>query len=224
MMTRKKDLFLLPIEIGICLIVAVCSLITGCVAPVFSDFQSARTVGTDHSEITPSYSSVFCWYRDYGSQLDYNQSNVGLQFAVGLADICDLRLRYECLITNNPIHYFSSGLKFRIVKNKVAVFMPIVIYYIPYDNSLIFHFVPTALFTIPLSNKTPEHFEINPSVKALIPFASDQETRVMFSVNLGGGLSTDLSKWAIRPEAGLLFYQDSPNPFVQFSLGFTFYH
>ena len=79
------------------------------------------------------------------------------------------------------------------------------------------HIHPTLLLTLPIS----KYIEFNPSAKVLIPFQSEQETLVAF--NLGIGVSTNLERWAIRPEIGFLYNPGESGRFLHFSLGFTYF-
>jgi hypothetical protein len=61
------------------------------------------------------------------------------------------------------------------------------------------------------------YFEINPSAKLLIPVPIIGATRL--ALNLGAAFSTNLAKWALRPEIGYLFVVGGG--FIQFSLGLS---
>ena len=83
-------------------------------------------------------------------------------------------------------------------------------------NSMTF-IEPTFIYS--LSGK---YFEITPSVKVLIPISSQSKESYM-AYNLGFGISTNLSKWAILPECGLLTPLDHKGGIPNFSLGLAFY-
>lgn len=61
-------------------------------------------------------------------------------------------------------------------------------------------------------------FEINPSAKIMIPFDSDIGT--LYAFNLGLAISTDVSKWAIRPEFGICT-DFTGGHFMHFGVGLT---
>jgi hypothetical protein len=188
-----------------------CLIITlqGC-APVFSEIQSARTVGKDNVEITPSYSSS--GYANGG--LGFN--HLGFQFAYGISNNIDIRFRYEFIWSKGENFEFQMmsiigvGPKINLLKDKIS-------FYIPIGRGLgkmtryTWEIQPTFLFTLPI---VKDKVEVTLSPKYLV-FTNS------FAVNLGFSLSSNLSKWAIRPEYGMLFYPDGSGFYSQFSLGYS---
>lgn len=187
---------------------------------MFSDMQGARLVGKKQFELTPGYSSVGMVTQDYkGGLANY----AGLQAAYGLSDDVDLRLRYEYgwlkdsyqvdEIGDVQFNIISLGPKINIVRDRVALFLPMLLI----AESLV-QFQPTFLFTVPVA---PRQVEFNPSVKYLFNVC-DVCAGGMVAFNFGMAFSTDTSRWAIRPEYGVLYDFSDSGHFSNFSLGLSF--
>lgn len=194
-------------------------------APVFSDMQSARTVGKNRVEITPSYSKNKFTYEN---QTENIQTNYGVQTAYGITNGIDIRARYEyikldymnsfgVLGSDNHTQIFAIGPKFRLIKEYVAFYLPAGRAFGEYtENSWQVH--PTLLFTIPaMKNK----LDINSSIKYLVPLSSDINNNLM-AFNFGLALSNNLQRWAIRPEYGILINPGGDGYFSHLSLGLSF--
>ena len=191
-------------------------LIPGCV-PVFSELQSARTVGQNRIEIAPSFSSVH--YSEEG-ETDGAQNHMGMQVAYGITPNIDVRARYEYLWTINDafeegVHIFGIGPKFGIVKDKIAFYAPIGrALGEDYKDSWQLH--PTLLLTLPVMR---DKIDITLSPKYLLLFCEDCDD--LIAINLGLSFSTNLHKWAIRPEYGLLFDPGESGYYGHFSIGLS---
>jgi len=193
-------------------------VLSGCAAP-FSDLQSARTVGPGGVEFTASGSTVS--FAEEGRKEEV-QRHLGFQLAGGLSERVDLRGRLELIeLTggrNGAWLVVACGPKFGLVPDVLALNVPVGLAVgsdLDVSETLQTH--PTLLVTAPVSR----HFEINVSGKALVPFDSNQD--VTFAGNLGAGLSTDLAKWALRPEVGVLVNPGQDGSFRHLSLGVSVY-
>lgn len=193
---------------------------SGCVAP-FSDLQSAKLVGKGNFEVTPGYSSISA--ADEGESQKI-QDHYGVQVGYGLTKSIDLRLRYEYLsftLEDETAHLniFGFGPKFRLFKNWLAFYVPVGFAFggdlEDGATSESWQVHPTLLATVTVG----KFLEINPSAKIMIPFEKDSFD-TLYAFNLGFALSTDVSKWAIRPEVGVCFGFEGVT-FMQFAIGFT---
>lgn len=204
------------------LTLAMAAGLTACLVPPFSDLQSAKMAGQGRVELTPHGSVVLS---SSEGQTDHIQNNIGLQAAVGVTDFLDLRLRSEYL--NHPrsdsmyddgssAYVFGFGPKFSLVRDRLAVFLPVGFAFgAELESSDTWQFQPTLLATFPLSTA----LEVNTSAKALIPFRGEQNT--MYAANFGLGVSQNLRRWAVRPEVGILFDTEGEGFYLHFSLGLT---
>jgi hypothetical protein len=186
-------------------------------APVFSELQSARTVGKNKIEATPSYSSV-SYSKD--GKTEGVQNHMGVQLAYGISSKVDLRFRYEYIWLkkygqSDVINVVGIGPKFSLVENKIAFAVPIGrAFGEGTEDSWEVH--PTLLFTIPA---VKDKLDINLAPKLLVPLCKGYDNLV--AINLGISFSNNLSKWAIRPEYGILFNPGASGHYSQFSIGFS---
>lgn len=189
-------------------------------APLSSDLQSARMVGKKRVEITPGHSTVqFAEEKPQQHEKKSSQESsgrlVGLQVAYGLSDKVDLRLRVEHFEYREfTANVFSIGPKIRLVKDRVALYLPV--WFVDFKPVQL---QPTVLLTFPLvKNK----IEFNPSVKSLLSVGGyDPNTGIMFACNGGLGISTNLAKWALRPEYGVVYDVREKCRYMNFSIGLT---
>jgi len=186
-----------------------------CFAPAFSELQSARLVGPGNAEIIPSYSRIH-------GESEHVQDHYGIQAGVGILKRLDLRIRYEHASVNPGedenfgVNMLGFGPKLGLVPNWLAIYVPVGFAYgKDIEASETWQVHPTLLATLPLS----KHFEINTSAKALIPLQKGNDP--MYAVNFGVAISSDVRRWAVRPEIGYLF--NSPvGSCVQMSIGLSF--
>ena len=99
------------------------------------------------------------------------------------------------------INYFEIENKYRFKNTNIALGIPLGYYEFRYDKrsvSGIFAIDPRLYLTF---SGPSNQFELNIIPKAHI-FISDEESSFYPGMSLGMGFSTDLNKWAIRPEIG----------------------
>ena len=171
--------------------------------PVFSDLQSARTVGAGQVELTP-----FATFNEA-------QNEYGANLAIGLTPTIDLRARYEyvSLGDGEGTGVYGIGPKFGIIPNRIAAFLPVGNAFNP-ELSDQWQIQPTLLFTQPI---VEDKFEATLSPKYLVYFC--ESCGGYFATNLGFAWGTDLNRWAIRAEYGRIFSGEGVG---QFSMGFSF--
>ena len=186
-------------------------ILQGCVAPILSDFQSARLVDEGAVELTPA-----------GSYLPrLGQLNVGLQGALGVSPTVEARMRVAHAFVRpsgdeeerpgrllgdpeQELTLVSVGLKLSLVEDAVALHLPVDTYIL---GAEVAPFVrPTLIASVPIT----EAIEVSPSVSALLPSAA-------VALNLGLGIG-DLDRWAIRPEVGVLLNV----PLLSLGVGFSY--
>jgi hypothetical protein len=169
-------------------------------APVFSDLQSARTVGHNRAEITGSYSSVN--YAEDGESDDI-QNHTGFQVAYGVSEKTDLRFRYERIWFkegefDDGVSIWGLGPKFSISPKKVAFYIPIGNAF-GEDNNDNWQLQPTFLFTLPLAN---DNIDLTLAPKYILTFCDECSDALAF--NLGASFG-QLDRWALRLEYGLMY-------------------
>lgn len=190
-------------------------------APVFSEVQSARTVGKHNVEITPSL-TVNSVNEDLG-EFALIPGNIGVQAAYGLSDRTDLRFRYES-IGSFGIGAFgagalgggghvSIGAKYSLIENYIAAYLPLRYNYGRIYNG--FELAPTMLFTLPIKNIVDFTF----SPKYVMSISSP--TSGLFATNFGLAISNDMTRWSVRTEYGMLYLPEGYHV-GQFSIGMSF--
>jgi len=195
-------------------ILAFCIVLQSC-APIFSELQSARMVGEDQFEITPSFSQTS--YTEDGAS-EFWQLGVGVQAAYGLHEKVDIRMRAEHIFLDLPLYGVTAlafGPKFSLIEDRLAFYLPVATAFGEYYEGT-WEIHPSLICTVPA---VADKLDINFSTKYLVMFCED--CLDPFAVNLGLAISTDLNKWAIRPEYGILKYPGETYSFGQFSIGFT---
>lgn len=209
----------------------------GC-APAFSEFQGAEVVGKGNIEVTPYYSTVSMDEEDpfISKSGEAIQTHLGIQLAYGLSDKIDIRAKYEKITPTIDFGIsgtvMSLGLKYKLLSKDSYIFsLYAPISRISLSMSLdlpdepsedddssnnINIFEPTMLLTVPI--KTPFGiFDINPSLKMLIPLDDDAPENSLV-LNLGGGYN--FKSFIIRPEFGILLMEDEK--YQHFGIGATY--
>ena len=211
--------------------IAVAICVAGC-APVFSDFQSAKTLGQGNLEVGGSAGGVFVREGGLGEHV---QNEFGAQIGVGLHQKIDFRFRYNLI--NIPgygsdfnsgdsgpynVHVFTFGPKFALVENHLAFLSTFQIAFandiggVDIDAVDTFNWQPTLIGTIPLN---PEYAEINLGGKFIIINNAGDEP--LGAVTLGFGFGK-LSEWAIRPEFGILRDLGDSGTIIQVGVAYTY--
>ncbi|MDQ2658064.1 MAG: hypothetical protein M3Y60_11650 [Bacteroidota bacterium] len=199
------------------LLFSIIAIFSSC-APLFSDMQSARMVGRKQFEVTPGY--TFAGYS--GEGISEGISNfAGLQMAYGLSDNVDLRFRFEHTWLARQLreeiggagdeNLVAFGPKINLARDRSALFLPISV------GGGFVGMQPTFLFTIPV---VPGRIDFNPSVKHLINIC-ESCWQPLVALNAGFAFSSDITKWAIRPEYAVLYNLNAPGHYSNFSIGLS---
>lgn len=187
-------------------------LIQGCFAPLNSVFENATLPSKHELQVKASASSYYGPDFDLGEEdnkslIHYND-NIGIALRFGFTDKFNLGLRYEHLFIRNEfemfdddesyrgqINYYELSSKINLKEDKMALDIPVGLY--DYEGEFFFAVDPRLIVSFRKSQK----FEINLYPKVHI-FIGDG---IQFNPAIGAGLglSSDLDKWAFRPEIGL---------------------
>jgi len=212
----KKNLILLTIVISV--------VLTGCFAPVNLSYDSAKTLDKGQIQVKGNYSKYFVTSEqknDTTYKGEINQ-NYGVALAYGVSDKYTVGVRYEYLkptltfqkIFNgissdfnamNSLSFFEIDNKLSLARNNVAVSLPIGAYFYNSQNLSSakgglgwLSLDPKMYFTFFRSSKV---FELSVIPKLHILFGTFGGY-VLPGISMGMGFSSDLDKWAIRPEIG----------------------
>jgi hypothetical protein len=186
---------------------------------VFSDLQSARLAGPGRLEITPGYSSAGVYSEGESEKV---QNHFGVQVATGLSSKVDLRLRYEYVHfteSDEGVGVLGAGPKFGLVEDRVAIYTPVGFAFgSDLDSSETWQLQPTVLITYPFN----DYAEVTASGRGVI-WLNEDEADSLIGANVGLGLSSDLDRWVIRPEAGFLKNPGEEGTLWQLSVGLTIF-
>jgi hypothetical protein len=187
----------------------------GSISPVINQFEKAGTLKKGNLELM---GNITGYSAAGGGESESLNNNFGFRLGYGISDKIDIKFRYERLMpTNNldyenssKVSYFSLIPKFALLPGKFALLVPISHYSAnaekdprgeiieeAYSFSSI---TPHLVYTVTNVKNT---VDFTPGLKADILIAGDGGG-VLFGATLGAGFSTDLDKWAIRPEIGVL--------------------
>lgn len=180
--------------------------------PVFSDLQSARTLGKGQVEATPYYTITGLNNEDKGA------SHFGGNIGVGLSDKIDIRAKYESNWLNEEentaVTILGIGPKFSLIPDRLAFFLPAGA--MLQEGKLDFWQIhPTVFFTQPI---VKDRLEFTVAPKYLLNICEDCSGN--FATNFGLSASKDFKKYAWRAEYGRIISNGSVG---QFSLGFSFF-
>jgi hypothetical protein len=141
----------------------------------------------------------------------------------------DLKLRYERLLPVlqedkdelNGLNYFAITPRYGFIRNKLTGGMDVGVYTYTYkedgSSDQSFLLSPKFIYTCPVNEK----FDLSLFTKLDI-FLSDGFT--LWGLTANCGISSDLSKWALRPEIGMMLdISDSSNIYFTWGAGLLFY-
>ncbi|GAA4741603.1 hypothetical protein [Flavisolibacter ginsenosidimutans] len=185
------------------------------VAPVHGTYEKAGTLGKGGAELAGHYTHYSAG--DGGASQAVN-NNIGFRAGLGVADNVDLKVRYEKLIPvekpeNGSFNasYFSVIPKFGIHPGKLAVFVPLSLYHFSASenggvatSSNSYSIAPHVIGTFTAKSNQVD-FSPSANVEYIINKGQGSENDFLMGFNIGAGFSSDLRKWAIRPELGYLF-------------------
>jgi hypothetical protein len=192
-------------------------------AQINSTYERSNTLGNDHLEIAGSYSHYDFSSEGSGSVGAYN--NYGGRFGVGLTDDVDIKIRYERFLSaqtgDEAADYLSIFPKFEIWNDEISVIIPLSSYF---DESVFssvarYSIAPEFIGTHPFSKKV----DVTGNFKLDYFFPKNNlEDELLFGFKLGFGLSSDLEKWSLRPEAGLLIDSNDSGQLWSYGLALQF--
>ena len=207
-----------------------CVLFSCAFAPVNNQYEKAGTLKKGNLEL----SGNFTGYNIGGVNTN---NNLGFRAGYGVTDKFDLKVRYERLIpgddfeeddyfTNGDlkgVNYFSIVPKFALISEKLSLLIPISHYSFTEEvdgkenNGTLNSIAPQLIYT--LTNRKNKS-DLSFGLKADGLFNGDGGGGVLLGTTIGAGFSTDLSRWAIRPEVGASFI--GGGAFLSYGIGLQF--
>lgn len=162
-------------------------------------------------------------------------NNFGFRAGYGITDKFDLKIRYERLIPTtknedgfNGANYISIVPKFALIPNKLSLLVPLSRYsftdVISESKSSLNSIAPNVLYTITGAKKKND---VTFGLKTDFLFGGGGSKEfeggggaVILGLTVGAGFSSDLSKWAVRPEVGMSYL--GAGAFLNYGVGFQF--
>lgn len=194
------------------LIIAIGFCLSSCFAPSNLTFESARTLDKGAIEIQGNYSKYYFREHEDSDYININ-NNFGFKIGYGVSENYTIKLKYErmrlvhgydndvvFLGNLNNLNIIEVENKFKFKHANIAAGLPVSYYFLDKAGGLRFGFImfdPRIYFTLFSSTNI---FELNIIPKAHISINSGFFFWPAFSTGLG--LSSNLKKWALRPEIG----------------------
>lgn len=189
-------------------------MLGACVVPINSTYESARMLKRGNFEAAGHYTRYI--YSEDGESEAVN-SNFGLRFGYGITDRVDLKARYIRLAPEEEgsegVNYAEMAAKFQLAERWAAASLPVGLYFASEETEVVIS--PKFLFTYPANDQ----FEATFAAKADI-FPED-EADLYLGFNLGLGISSNLDKWAIRPEVGVMVDPGESGASWAWGIGFS---
>jgi len=198
------------------LLLAIIVTLFSCHAPVNLMHDSAKMLEKDELKLTGNYGNYLTLAgktkltENYGLSIDYGISdkyNMGVHYERINSSIFTLEEEIEIeeltdlWDTTVPLdlNYIRINNKFSLKKDKIAVGLPAEVYF--NTDGFLTGFSPHLIFT--LGNNRFVESNISPKVNMFFTTGENQiYGAVLPGISIGLGLSSNLDKWAIRPEIG----------------------
>lgn len=194
--------------------------------PVNSYFEKAGTLQKGATEISGHATGYSVSHFERTEKV---ASHYGLRVGHGITDKLDMKFRYENQrYTSNfdnrlkSVQYFSFIPKYAVEQGKFAIAIPISTYFTKYEiegttyKETYASVTPWVIYTATArSNKA----DLSLGLKYDLIFGGEGNT--FFGGFLGAGFSSNLDKWAIRPEVGLSL-ADNKGTYWNYGIGLQF--
>jgi hypothetical protein len=204
-----------------------------CAVPVNTSFERAATLGKGNVEAMGSYSR-YVGFADGESEPLH--SNFGGRLGVGITKDVDLKIRYErykypgIKENGDPFYpgeksetgmdYISFVPKFSLVSKKLAFMLPLS-RYTGGTYSIAPQFLAThtsAKNNVDLTFSTKGDFLVQKDYD--LDGNTKRSTDFYLGFSAGAGLSSNLDKWAIRPEVGYLIKPGDTGGALSFGISY----
>jgi len=185
------------------------------VVPINNTFEKAGTLKKGNVEAAgniSTYSDMSWTWNGNNTKYRFGIKNVGARLGIGLSDNTDLKFRYEHMVTSNlegfkSMSYFSIVPKFALTADEFSLLVPISVYNYRNDNwsnesnGTTGSIAPQLLYTF---TNAKRNADLTLGVKGDVLFGGGGAI-LLFGSSLGAGFSSDLNKWAVRPEVAITF-------------------
>lgn len=200
------------LHVALGLVSVACS--SGCYS--YSNFQSAKLLEPGRTSITPSAS--YNTFQEPGGSGDGEIDDWVLDFQIrgGVTPRFELGAKFSRIRTEDGFQFIAIDPKVALEPGHLAFSCPFGTFFgNGIESDLQVH--PTLIARWPLE---PGRSELNAAFKLLL-FYTDPDSDALVAFNVGPRISSDLDRWAIQPELGLLFNPGDDGYFLQFGVGVT---
>lgn len=200
---------------GLPVILVVFPMVVGCVAPINLTYESARTLRKGQVDVQGNYGR---YYSD-GKSFALTNYNYGAKVGYGLSDNHTIKLRYEHIVVpSESLYYYALNDFF----NLFYISLPssyksnlLEMHYYEIDNKIRIN--EHSTFSIPIGYYSAGVYSIDLRYyltvtnrartfdATLIPKAHiliGKSGSIVPGLGIGFGISSDLDRWAFRPEVG----------------------
>jgi len=185
------------------------------VAPVHGSYEKAGTLGKGNIELSGNFTHHMV---ASGGETEAVNNNIGFRGGYGVSNEVDIKFRYENLkvIHKKPgldfkASYYSLIPKINFKPGGLSLFVPFSLYSFKRTTgygefkTTSYSIAPHLIRTFTIS---PNKVDFSTSSNLEYIFGGNEEedssNEFLVGFNFGAGFSSDLSKWAIRPEIGYL--------------------
>ena len=203
-------------------------------APVNNQYEKAGTLKKGNLELS---GNVTGYSFTGGGEIAGSNNNIGFRAGYGITDRFDLKIRYERLMPGSGfdaedftdgdeikgVNYFSIVPKFALVPGSLSLLVPLSHYSFKEkidSQETISSFNSIAPQLIYTWTNEKNKVDLSFGLKADGLFGSNGGGGVLLGTTIGAGFSSDLNKWAIRPEIGASFL--GGGAFLSYGIGFQF--
>jgi hypothetical protein len=202
-------------QIALCLVVLILLCSCGSVSPVINQYEKAGTLKKGNFELM---GNITGYSAAGGGGSESLNNNLGFRVGYGISDKVNFKFRYEQLKpannfeyeNSNSVNYFSFIPKFALIPDQLALLVPFSHYSAKAEKNergelieeaySFSSITPQLIYTFTNAKNT---MDLSPGLRADVLFAGDGGG-VLLGATLGAGFSTNLNRWAIRPEVGAL--------------------
>jgi len=203
------------------LTITIVSMVFGsCVTPINMTQDRAKTIGKNRLEVAGSYTK----YSDEENN-QVGNNNYGGRIGYGLSQDVDLKVRYERLVSTNENggagNYLSLLPKINLYQQKISLLVPVCSYFGDYifDDDSRYSIAPEIIGTYSFGTNA----DISGMIKGDYFFPTEGKSHEFYwGFKVGFGVSSDLDKWAIRPEVGYMLNPNGPGQIWSYGVGLVY--
>ncbi len=176
--------------------------------PVNSYFEKAGTLQKGVTEVSGHVTGYSVSHFD---RTDKAASQYGLRIGHGITDRFDMKFRYEQQTYTThfdyrlkKVQYFSFVPKYAVEPGKLALAIPFSVYYGQYEvegNVYKKNYTSVTPWIIYTATARSKRADLSLGMKYDLVFG--EEGNAFWGGFVGAGFSSNLDKWAIRPEVGV---------------------